>query len=80
LNYGDEIYGLQKAIDNKYGWIMWFAFDPSGTGGIQNNRAHSMRQFEKTATTLYGKSMAQPQNVYNKLGEGKYDPTPHPIN
>ena len=80
LNYGDEIYGLQKAIDNKYGWIMWFAFDPSGTGGIQNNRAHSMRQFEKTATTLYGKSMAQPQNVYNKLGEGKYDPTPHAIN
>ena len=80
LNYGDEIYGLQKAIDNKYGWIMWFAFDPSGTGGINNNRAHSMTQFEKTATTLYGKSMAQPQYVYNKLGEGKYDPTPYPIN
>ena len=80
LNYGDEIYGLQRAIDNGYGWIMWFAFDPSGTGGINNNRQHSMTQFEKTATTLYGKSMAQPQNVYNKLGEGKYDPTPHPIN
>lgn len=80
LNYGDEIYGLQRAIDNGYGWIMWFAFDPSGTGGIQNNRAHSMTQFEKTATTLYGKSMAQPQYVYNKLGEGKYDPTPYPIN
>lgn len=80
LNYGDEIYGLQRAIDNGYGWIMWFAFDPSGTGGIQNNRVHSMTQFEKTATTLYGKSMAQPQYVYNKLGEGKYDPTPYPIN
>ena len=80
LNYGDEIYGLQRAIDNGYGWIMWFAFDPSGTGGIQNNRQHSMTQFEKTATTLYGQSMAQPQYVYNKLGEGKYDPTPYPIN
>ena len=80
LNYGDEIYGLQRAIDNGYGWIMWFAFDPSGTGGIQNNRQHSMTQFEKTATTLYGQSMAQPQYVYNKLGEGKYDPTPHAIN
>ena len=79
LNYGDEIYGLQRAIDNGYGWIMWFAFDPSGTGGIQNNRQHSMTQFEKTATTLYGQSMAQPQYVYNKLGEGKYDPTPHAI-
>ena len=80
LNYGDEIYGLQRAIDYGFGWIMWFAFDPSGTGGINNNRAHSMRQFETTATTLYGKSMAQPEYVYNKLGEGKYDPTPHAIN
>jgi hypothetical protein len=80
LNYGDEFYGYKRALEQGYGWIMWFAFDPSGTGGINNNRVHSMTQFEKTATTLYGKSMAQPQYVYNKLGEGKYDPTPHPIN
>jgi hypothetical protein len=24
--------------------------------------------------------MAEPQYVYNKIGEGKYDPTPYPIN
>ena len=80
LNYGDEFYGYNRALENGYGWIMWFAFDPSGTGGISNNRAHSMRQFQAAAEKLYGKNMAEPQNVYNKLGEGKYDPTPHPIN
>lgn len=82
LNYSNYLYdsAIQSAKDNGYGWMMWFAFDPSGTGGIQNNRAHSMNQFQKAAQGLYGQDMAQPQNVYNKLGEGKYDPTPHPIN
>lgn len=82
LNYGNTIGNTQinRAKDNGYGWIMWFAFDPSGTGGIQNNRVHSMEQFEKVAQGLYGQPMAQPQYVYNKIGEGKYDPTPHAIN
>ena len=80
LNYGDEFYGYKRALENGYGWIMWFAFDPSGTGGINNNRAHSMTQFQAASEKLYGKNMAQPQYVYNKLGEGKYDPTPYPIN
>ena len=80
LNYGDEFYGYKRALEQGYGWIMWFAFDPSGTGGINNNREHSLRQFQAASEKLYGKNMAQPQNVYNKLGEGKYDPTPHPIN
>ena len=80
LNYGDEFYGYNRALENGYGWIMWFAFDPSGTGGINNNRAHSMTQFQAASEKLYGKNMAQPQYVYNKLGEGKYDPTPYPIN
>lgn len=82
LNYGNYLYdnAIQSAKDNGYGWMMWFAFDPSGTGGIQNNRAHSMTQFQKAAQGLYGQDMAQPENVYNKKGEGKYDPTPYPIN
>ncbi|MBQ8838135.1 MAG: DUF1735 domain-containing protein [Bacteroidales bacterium] len=82
LNYGNSIYDntLENIKNNGYGWVMWFAFDPSGTGGISNNRTHSMTQFEKTAQALYGQGMAQPENVYNKLGEGKYDPTPHAIN
>lgn len=80
LNYGDTFYGYNRALNNGYGWIMWFAFDPSGTGSVNNNRAHSMRQFQAAAEKLYGKNMAEPQYVYNKIGEGKYDPTPHPIN
>ena len=80
LNYGDDVYGIQKAKDNGYGWMMWFAFDPSGTGGIYNNRSHSMNQFKKVAEQLYDSSMAEPQYVYHKIGEGKYDPTPHAIN
>lgn len=80
LNYSGDFYGYRRALEEGYGWIMWFAFDPSGTGGINNNRAHSMTQFQAASEKLYGKNMAQPQYVYNKLGEGKYDPTPHPIN
>ena len=80
LNYGNTVYGIQNAIDNGYGWMMWFAFDPSGTGGIANNRVHSMNQFRKVAEQLYGSQMAEPQYVYNKVGNGKYDPTPYPIN
>ena len=82
LNYGNSLYqtDITDALEYGFGWMMWFAFDPSGTGGISNNRSHSMQQFEKAAYGLYGKSMAQPQYVYNKLGEGKYDPTPHAIN
>ena len=80
LNYGNEFYGYKRALEEGYGWIMWFAFDPSGTGGINNNRVHSMTQFQAAAEKLYGKNMAEPQYVYNKIGEGKYDPTPYPIN
>ena len=62
-----------------YGWCMWFAFDPSGTGGTQNNREHSMEQFNVAAQIFYNSFMAQPTYVYNKTGEGSYDATPHPI-
>ncbi len=62
-----------------YGWCMWFAFDPSGTGGAKNNREHSMEQFNVAAQVFYKSFMAQPTYVYNKIGEGNYDATPHPI-
>ena len=62
-----------------YGWCMWFAFDPSGTGGAKNNREHSMEQFNVAAQIFYNSFMAKPAYVYNKIGEGSYDATPHPI-
>lgn len=67
-------------MEKGYGWIMWFAFDPSETGNIKNNRAHSLEQFRNVAKGCYGQGVKDPKNVYNKLGEGRYDPTPHPIN
>lgn len=67
-------------MEKGYGWIMWFAFDPSETGNIKNNRAHSLEQFRNVAKGCYGQGVKDPKNVYNKLGEERYDPTPHPIN
>ncbi len=66
--------------ENNYGWLMWFAFDPSGTGGITNNLTYSMECFNTAAKVLYNQELAQPKNTYSKLGEGQFDPTPHPIN
>ena len=82
LNYGNSISSESaKALMNQgYGWIMWFAFDPSGTGTVSNNRSHSLRQFRNVAEGCYEQSVRDPKNVYNKISEGQYDPAPHPIN
>ncbi len=82
LNYG---WGISESdaktiMDNGYGWIMWFAFDPSGTGTVANNRTSSLQQFRNMAKGCYNQTVLDPKNVYNKLGEGRYDATPHPIN
>lgn len=82
LNYGYSI-GADAAkslMDQGYGWIMWFAFDPSGTGTVSSNRTHSLQQFRNVAQGCYGQSVLDPKNVYNKIREGEYDPNPHPIN
>lgn len=82
LNYGSGISesSAKSIMDNGYGWIMWFAFDPSGTGTVNNNRTHSLAQFRNMARGCYNQDVLDPKNVYNKLGEGRYDATPHPIN
>lgn len=82
LNYGQSMSAdrAKQLMERGYGWIMWFAFDPSGTGTVGNNRTHSLQQFRNMAQGCYGQSVLDPKNVYNKLGEGSYDPNPHPIN
>ena len=82
LNYGYSISssGAKALMNQGYGWIMWFAFDPSGTGTVSNNRSHSLRQFRNVAEGCYEQSVRDPKNVYNKISEGQYDPAPHPIN
>lgn len=70
----------KEVADKGYGWAMWFAFDPSGSSSVQNNRERSMQQFNYASNGFYDCSLKEPQYVYNKLGEGQYDPTPYPIN
>lgn len=81
LNQGMSMDGptAKSYMDQGYGWIMWFAFDPSGTGTVSSNRTHALQQFRNVAQSCYGQSVQDPKNVYNKKGEGWYDPTPHPI-
>lgn len=67
-------------MDQGYGWIMWFSFDPSGTGSVSGNRSSALQQFRNMALGCYGQTVLDPKNVYNKISEGQYDPTPHPIN
>ncbi|MGN0188883.1 MAG: BT_3987 domain-containing protein [Candidatus Cryptobacteroides sp.] len=76
LNYGNSISESTATgiKNNGYGWIMWFAFDPSGTGSVSNNRTHSVTQFNNVARGCYGQGLKTPTGVYNKIGEGKYDP------
>lgn len=82
LNNGMSMDGptAKSYMDQGYGWLMWFAFDPSGTGTVSSNRTHALQQFRNVAQSCYGQSVQDPKNVYNKKGEGWYDPTPHPIN
>lgn len=82
LNKGMSMDGptAKNYMDQGYGWLMWFAFDPSGTGTVSSNRTHALQQFRNVAQSCYGQSVQDPKNVYNKKGEGRYDPTPHPIN
>ncbi|MCM1177567.1 MAG: DUF1735 domain-containing protein [Clostridium sp.] len=81
LNYGDSLSesSARSIKEQGYGWCMWFAFDPSGTGGISSNRSHSVTQFKKAARGFYDQELKEPTGVYNKIGEGKYDPERHLI-
>lgn len=76
LNYRQTI-SQSKAESIKaagYGWIMWFAFDPSGTGSVSSNASHSLTQFNNVAQGLYGQQVKTPTGVWDKIGEGKYNP------
>lgn len=81
LNYGDSISEskAKSCLEDGYGWIMWFAFDPSGTGSISSNRSHSITQFQNVARGCYGQDLAPVTGVWNKIGEGKYDPERHAL-
>ncbi len=69
----------QRYMEEGYGWIMWFAFDPSGTGSVYNNLSSSLRQFNNMAKGCYNQRLREPKYKYDKIRPGEYDATPHPI-
>lgn len=76
LNTGGAPYGdwAKNLKDNGYGYCMWFAFDPSGSGNIVSNHYKAFPIFQKAAQAFYGKNMKQATGYYDKKGEGEYDP------
>ena len=77
LNHGGVLSQqvAQRVVDKGYGWCMWFAFDPSGSGGTPCNRQHAMEQFAVAAEIFYNSELAEPLYIYHKKGEGLFDPT-----
>lgn len=73
LNRGN-VSAAYGAKEKGYGWFMWFAFDPSPMSDIENKEG-SVSAFKEAADGLYGMKLVDPTGYYNKLGEGKYDPT-----
>lgn len=80
-NYGAVMteYAAQNIKNDGYGWCMWFAFDPSGTGSVKSNLSTSFNAMSNAARGFYGQELQRPTGVYNKIGEGKYDPTRHDL-
>lgn len=64
----------RSAKETGYGWCMWFAFDPSGTGGISANYNRVKGYMQAFCRGCYDCELVEPTGVYKKIGEGKYDP------
>ena len=76
--YGSITEDSARNMKNQgYGWCMWFAFDPSGTGTVNSNRYRSDGFIKAAAKGFYDQELKEPSGVWNKIGEGKYDPNPH---
>ncbi len=80
-NYGASMTEshARQIKDNGFGWCMWFAFDPSGTGGISSNLQGSFNSMSAAAKGFYDQELKRPTGVYHKIGEGKYDPERHDL-
>ena len=76
--YGSITEASARNMKNQgYGWCMWFAFDPSGTGTVSSNRYRSDNFIKEAAKGFYDQELKEPTGVWNKIGEGKYDPNRH---
>ena len=79
INRGYMPYGnwAETLKANGYGWCMWFAFDPSGTGSVPKNLGKVFPAFRQAAKAFYGQDIKYPTGAYTKLAQGKYDPKRH---
>ena len=76
--YGSITEDSARNMKNQgYGWCMWFAFDPSGTGTVNSNRYRSDNFIKAAAKGFYDQELKEPTGVWNKIGEGQYDPNRH---
>lgn len=76
--YGSITEDSARNMKNQgYGWCMWFAFDPSGTGTVSSNRYRSDGFIKAAAKGFYDQELKEPTGVWNKIGEGQYDPNRH---
>ena len=82
LNYGESISESRASTikSEGFGWCMWFAFDPSGTGSVSSNVKGSFTAMSNAAKGFYGQKLVKPTGVYKKKGEGKYDPVRYDLN
>ena len=70
--YGVSEESARSAKEQGYGWCMWFAFDPSGTGTVPNNYSSSFNAMSKVAKGLYDMELMRPTGVWDKISEGHY--------
>ena len=76
--YGSITEDSARNMKNQgYGWCMWFAFDPSGTGTVSSNRYRSDNFIKAADKGFYDQELKEPTGVWNKIGEGQYDPNRH---
>lgn len=74
LDRGD-VSAAYRAETGGYGWMMFFSFNPCKEGKLQGG----INAFTTAADGLWGMRLLDPENIYEKIGEGQYDPEPHPI-
>ena len=75
-NLGSNMYNAtastaSTAKNNGYGWLMWFAWDPSPLSPIYHNRDSYIKDVAKG---LYDVELVTPTHYYRKIGEGVFDP------
>ena len=67
---------LQKAMDQGYGWLMWYSLDP--VPGVKENLTKgNLDQMRRMAPVMFGSDLVSPTGYYKKVEDGEkgaFDP------